>query len=101
LDLGWLLATWPDEAGRGTTTVTPWEGFPSRDDLIGHYAARSARDLTAVDWYEVLACYKLGIILEGTYARSLAGKAPRDVGDRLHASTIGLFERALDRIESR
>ena len=46
----------------------------------------------------MLACYKLGIILEGTHARACAGKAPRDTGDKLHAHTIALFERALRRI---
>jgi len=93
LDLGWLLATWP-EGNTGTVSVTPWEGFPSADELIAHYAKQTTRDLTHVHWYGVLACYKLGIILEGTYARACAGKAPKATGDQLHASTIGLLERA-------
>jgi hypothetical protein len=42
----------------------------------------------------VLACFKLGIVLEGTYARACAGKAPQEVGDLLHATTLGLFARA-------
>ena len=93
LDLGWLLATWPeDEASAGT--VTPWEGFPSADELVSHYAKQTTRDLSQIHWYGVLACYKLGIILEGTYARACAGKAPKATGDQLHASTIGLLERA-------
>lgn len=93
LDLGWLLATWP-EGNSGTVSVTPWEGFPSADELVAHYAKQTTRDLTHVHWYGVLACYKLGIILEGTYARACAGKAPKATGDQLHASTIGLLERA-------
>ena len=94
LDLGWLLATWP-EGNTGTVSVTPWEGFPSADELVAHYAKQTPRDLSAIHWYGVLACYKLGIILEGTYARACAGKAPKATGDQLHASTIGLLERAL------
>jgi aminoglycoside phosphotransferase (APT) family kinase protein len=93
LDLGWLLATWPEE-GSGTVSVTPWAGFPSADELIAHYAIQTARDLSNIHWYGVLACYKLGIILEGTYARACAGKAPKATGDQLHASTISLLERA-------
>jgi hypothetical protein len=54
----------------------------------------------AVAWYEVLACYKLGIILEGTHARAFAGRAPKPTGDALHATTIGLFQRAVRRIEA-
>lgn len=93
LDLGWLLATWP-EGNTGTVSVTPWEGFPSADELVAHYAKQTTRDLSHIHWYGVLACYKLGIILEGTYARACAGKAPKATGDQLHASTIGLLERA-------
>jgi aminoglycoside phosphotransferase (APT) family kinase protein len=100
LDLGWLLATWPEgDTPRATdVAITPWEGFATPDALVAHYAAVSGRDLAALDWYVVLACYKLGIILEGTHARASAGKAPKETGDRLHAHTLDLFDRALRRI---
>ncbi|NIR35799.1 MAG: phosphotransferase family protein, partial [Actinobacteria bacterium] len=39
--------------------------------------------------------YKTGIILEGTHARALAGMAPKAFGDMLHATTLGLFEKAV------
>jgi hypothetical protein len=42
----------------------------------------------------VLACFKLGIVLEGTHARACGGKAPKATGDLLHAITLGLFARA-------
>ncbi|SKW90411.1 Putative aminoglycoside phosphotransferase [Mycobacteroides abscessus subsp. massiliense] len=42
----------------------------------------------------MLACFKLGIILEGTHARAFAGKAPVAVGDYLHSLTLQLFRRA-------
>jgi hypothetical protein len=42
----------------------------------------------------VLACFKLGIVLEGTQARASAGKAPKEVGKLLHAATLRLFEQA-------
>tara|TARA_R110002074_G_scaffold401345_1_gene599221 strand:+ start:3019 stop:4053 length:1035 start_codon:yes stop_codon:yes gene_type:complete len=98
LDLGWLMATWPqgdEPRGGGAVGVEPWSGFPSVDELVSHYGARTSRDISHIEWYAVLACYKLGIILEGTYARACEGKAPKETGDRLHASTVGLFERAL------
>jgi hypothetical protein len=47
----------------------------------------------------VMACFKLGIVLEGTHARAFAGKAPKAIGDMLHASTLGLFARAVQRIK--
>jgi aminoglycoside phosphotransferase (APT) family kinase protein len=96
LDLGWLLATWPDAEGQsvGPDVPQPWSGFPRADELVARYAQGSERDLSQLHWYAVLACYKLGIILEGTHARACAGKAPRDVGERLHASARKLVERA-------
>ncbi len=50
--------------------------------------------MTHIRWYEVLACYKLGIILEGTFARACAGKAPVATGDKLHDHCVRLFQRA-------
>lgn len=102
IDLGWLLATWPegDPPDETAVSVHPWQGFPTAAELVEHYRARSTRDLSAIGWYGVLACYKLGIILEGTHARACAGKAPRETGDRLHASTLNLFRRALRWIDA-
>lgn len=100
LDLGWMIATWPEGRFPGPADVAaePWDGFPEADELVDHYAARSSRNCDDIDWYVVLACFKLGIILEDTYARACAGMAPRETGDDLHARTIALFERALRRI---
>ncbi|HEY2751750.1 phosphotransferase family protein [Phenylobacterium sp.] len=97
LDLGWLLATWPEDSGpeAGAVSVKPWDGFPSAAELVDRYADQTERDLSAIHWYGVLACYKLGIILEGTHARAAAGKAEVETGERLHAQTLGLFRRAL------
>lgn len=97
IDLGWLMAMWPSSEDRiqPGSGVQPWEGFPTADQLVAHYRAHSHRDLSAAGWYGVLACYKLGIILEGTYARACEGKAPVETGDRLHAKTQALFARAL------
>ncbi|KRA38894.1 MULTISPECIES: phosphotransferase family protein [unclassified Nocardioides] len=101
LDLGWLLATWhlpgaPDEFAGPLTRAG---GLASPDELVRRYAERSSRDLSAIDWYVVLACFKLGIILEGSHARALAGLAPKDIGDRLHLTTLRLFERAHELIQ--
>ncbi len=98
IDLGWLLATWPDDGAPGPAPQVAEGGFPTPDELVEHYASVSDRDLSSVDWFAVLACYKLGIILEGTHARAFAGLAPTATGALLHATTVGLFERALARI---
>lgn len=103
LDLGWMLATWPDADGiaTGPATPQPWSGFPDAGALIARYAMGSKRDLSHVQWYAVLACYKLGIVLEGTHARACAGKASREIGVQLHQAALKLFERASQWIEGR
>lgn len=102
VDLGWLLATWPDENGTTPTGrhVRPVDGYPARADLVARYREQTSRDLAAVAWFEVLACYKLGILLEGTYARSCAGLAERDVGQRLHIAAVNLFDHARVRLRA-
>lgn len=97
LDLGWLLATWryPEWPGVFWHTLTDIDGVPGAEDLIERYAKNTCRDLSHITWYTVLACFKLGIVLEGTMARACAGLAPQEMGDRLHQATLRLFERAL------
>ena len=93
LDVGWLVATWGTMGGGALT------GLPAIGEVVNRYAQQTTRDMSAVEWYGVLACFKLGIILEGTNARAYAGKAPRAVGDMLHASAVALFERAAQLIK--
>lgn len=97
LDLGWLLATWRQSDGSSVFghTLTEKGGLASTDDLLERYARNTSRDLSHITWYTVLACFKLGIVIEGTLARACAGKAPKEVGDQLHAATLRLFEQAL------
>jgi aminoglycoside phosphotransferase (APT) family kinase protein len=112
LDLGLLLATWPigpagdgaDEPAAGDpddrlASVVAGQlgdvgGLPTPAELVDHYAGLSARDTSAIGWYTAMACFKLGIVLEGTHARACAGRAPKPTGDMLHAITLGLFARA-------
>jgi aminoglycoside phosphotransferase (APT) family kinase protein len=103
LDLGWLLATWRQSDGSAVFShaLGGQEGLASTDELLQRYAANTVRDLSHITWYTVLACFKLGIVIEGTLARACAGKAEKEVGDQLHAATVHLFERALGLIDTR
>jgi aminoglycoside phosphotransferase (APT) family kinase protein len=96
LDMGWIMATWPEPDGLTTSEIAiePWNGFPTIEELTEYYAAHTTRDPSNLRWYGVLACYKLGLILEGTYARACAGLAAAATGSRLHNSCIKLFQRA-------
>ncbi|WP_343574301.1 phosphotransferase family protein [Mycobacterium sp.] len=100
LDLGWLLATWGQSAAFGGQ-LFEYGGMAAPSDLVERYARNTTRDLTQVTWYTVLACFKLGIVLEGTHARAFAGKAPKEIGDLLHDATVRLFEQALTLMDTR
>jgi predicted MFS family arabinose efflux permease len=64
--------------------------------FVGSWGAGLVRDaMGSYDaWWWTLACYKLGIILEGTNARAAAGRAPVETGRDLHQRAVLLFEQA-------
>lgn len=100
LDLAWILTSWrepgdPTAGGLSSAAVVaPWQGFSSRAELIRHYGDLTGRDLNSLPWFFVLACYKLACLLEGTYARAVAGKAPMETGLFLHNYAIWLMAKA-------
>ena len=98
IDLGWVLTTWPQPNDPTSMKIEPWDGFPAAGELLAYYRDHSTRDMSAIDWYIVLACYKLGILLEGTHARACAGKADTALGARFHLRSKALLERALSLI---
>ena len=66
LDLAWVVMNWPeDEAGRPTVGYVDYEGLPFRDDLLERYATMSGRDVDEIDYYVILARFKLAIVLGG------------------------------------
>jgi aminoglycoside phosphotransferase (APT) family kinase protein len=47
--------------------------MPSADQMLDHYATVSGRSVDEIDYYVILARFKLAIVLEGGYARVVAG----------------------------
>lgn len=82
LDLGWMLICWPLE----TNTITAGAqlaalgGLASRRELLDAYLAAGGRETSRLDWYVAMACFKLGVVIEGTWSRFLIGQASRDAG---------------------
>ena len=77
-DLGWMLSFWREPGDPAVLDLevnapTATEGFSTRAELAERYAERSARDVGDLTFYLVLAVWKLAILLEGSYARHLAG----------------------------
>jgi aminoglycoside phosphotransferase (APT) family kinase protein len=77
-DVGWMVSFWrdatdPAESVLDRQTVTRLAGFQSRAELLARYEARSGRRIQHIAFYRALAVWKLAILLEGSYARHLAG----------------------------
>jgi aminoglycoside phosphotransferase (APT) family kinase protein len=71
LDLGWVLISWGEEADDMVhARYLDQTGMPSRDDLLEHYATISGRAVDEIDYYVVLARFKLAIVLEKSVARA-------------------------------
>jgi aminoglycoside phosphotransferase (APT) family kinase protein len=72
LDIGHLLARWvePGEEGPLGDTAT-LAGYPTRREMATRYEEGTGRDLSALPYYEALSLFKLGVILEGSYARQV------------------------------
>jgi aminoglycoside phosphotransferase (APT) family kinase protein len=64
----------------------------SRRELLDAYLAAGGRETASLDWYVAMACFKLGVVIEGTWSRYLAGQASRDAGEALHASAQNLID---------
>ena len=73
LDLGWMVQGWPDDtssdaaAGSGYVNM---QGMPTRDQVVAHYAEVSGRQVDDLDYYLILAKWKLAIVLEQGFQRS-------------------------------
>jgi aminoglycoside phosphotransferase (APT) family kinase protein len=76
-DMGLLRMYWGSPTSAqlaiGGMTVMTLPGFPSWEEAAALYEERSGTDLRGLDFYTVLAHFKLGVILENMYKRFLAG----------------------------
>lgn len=75
LDLAWILMTWPDPDEDRTTGYIDFSGMPSRDELMHRYATISGLPVDVMDYYIVLARFKMACVLEAGYARYIDGDA--------------------------
>lgn len=102
-DLGYTLIYWGQEDDseerlnlRLASTITARPGFLTRDELVAEYGRRSGRDVSRIDFYQVLALYKLAVIVEGIYARFLKGQTVGEGYDQYAQSCVNLVNLALE-----
>ncbi|HEY3631908.1 MAG TPA: phosphotransferase family protein [Jatrophihabitantaceae bacterium] len=67
LDLAWALRDWPASGEPVSGDYIDLRGMPARDALVQHYAEVSGRQVDDLDYYLVLARWKLAIVLEQGY----------------------------------
>jgi aminoglycoside phosphotransferase (APT) family kinase protein len=79
-DLGILRMYWRDRDGDnrfvaavGNQGVITLPGFPTWQEAAARYEQTTRRDLSRLDFYIVLAHFKLAVILENMHARFMAG----------------------------
>jgi aminoglycoside phosphotransferase (APT) family kinase protein len=81
-DVGLLLDYWmgPDDGAPllGAAAPTSAPGFVTRDELLARYALTSGRDVTGIAYYMAFGYWKLACILQGVYARYVAGAGAGD-----------------------
>ncbi len=74
LDLGWTVQGWPaDTSSRentGSSSYADMYGMPSRDQVVQHYADVSGRQVDDLDYYLILAKWKLAVVLEQGFQRA-------------------------------
>jgi aminoglycoside phosphotransferase (APT) family kinase protein len=94
LDLGWMLICWPLDTNTimAGAQLAALGGLASRRELLDSYLGAGGRETSRLDWYVAMACFKLGIVIEGTWSRYLVGQASREAGEQLHASAQNLID---------
>jgi aminoglycoside phosphotransferase (APT) family kinase protein len=104
-DLGLLMVYWADPDDGGAVlgiAATTAPGFATRAQVMDRYAAASGLDLSELGFYTAFGYWKLACILQGVYARYVAGAGAGDTGsvDAFPAQVAHLAEMAAASLES-
>jgi aminoglycoside phosphotransferase (APT) family kinase protein len=73
LDLAWMLLNWPEDTSAPAAAEASYvdlQGMPSRNQVLDHYVAVSGRQVDDLDYYLILANWKLGVVLEQGFQRA-------------------------------
>lgn len=97
LDLGFLVYNFRSREGTNPTgNYFDATDFPYREELATRYAENTGADVSQLTYYMVLAQFKLASLLEGHYARYLAGKQEKEKGMMLGGMVQPLMHTAAE-----
>ena len=104
-DLGLLMVYWADPTDQTAVlglSPTTAKGFSTRAQVLERYGSASDLDISGVGYYVAFGYWKLGCILQGVYARYVAGAGAGDQGsvDTFPAQIGRLFEMAAESLGS-
>ena len=104
-DLGSMLAYWSEEADDDVlrrraiiAPVTAAERVPDARRGVERYARRTGFDVSAADWYQAFAYFKLAVVCQGIAARAAGGAmvgSGFDDAQRLVAPLVAAGRRVL------
>jgi aminoglycoside phosphotransferase (APT) family kinase protein len=73
LDLAWMVQSWPEDTNAldaAESSYVDLTGMPSRSQVLDHYAKVSGRQVDDIDYYVILARWKLAVVLEQGFQRA-------------------------------
>ncbi len=106
-DVGLFCDYWADAGDAQVALVgsapTTAPGFSSREEVLKTYEATSGLDCSDINFYRAFGYWKLACILQGVYARYVAGATAGDRGsvDSFPAHVLALADAARSLLEAR
>jgi aminoglycoside phosphotransferase (APT) family kinase protein len=101
LDLAWSLLGYDGENPKDDGFYLDMRGMPTRSELLSHYEKVSGLSTENIDYYLVLANWKLGIVLEKTYAAGVrTGKVDPKITDAFGPMILQLIATAAEMAHS-
>ena len=73
VDLAWVVQSWPEDTSAPEAAESGYvdmSDMPSRQQLLEHYSAVSGRQVDDIDYYVILAKWKLAVVLEQGFQRA-------------------------------
>jgi aminoglycoside phosphotransferase (APT) family kinase protein len=97
LDLAWVVMGWPNpDEDRTSSGYVDYTGMPSREELLDRYSRTSGLPVDEMDYYVILARFKMAIVLEGGYARFVKGGADNPKMEMFGKVVLDMASRAAD-----